>query len=851
ASPLRGRWRQVVAALAVLTSGAAYVPIDPELPRARRLELLEDTRAVLIIDDRDAAPDAWPDDTVRVVVPAKEDPTVGTAAPPAVQRSQDLAYLIYTSGSTGKPKGVMIDHRGALNTIADLEKRIDLRSQDRVFGLSSLSFDLSVWDLFGTLASGAALVLPDAARRQYPSHWLDCIRRHGISVWNSVPALMQLLLSELEEQDATRESGASADALPLRLAMLSGDWIPLALPPQLGRLLPEVKLLSLGGATEASIWSISHALPHPLTLPLAVSDPSWRSVPYGRPMDGQSWYVLDESQQPCPPWVTGELHIGGAGVALGYWRRPGLSAERFIPNPLPGKANAADPVLYRTGDLGRFRPDGGIEFLGREDQQVKIRGHRIELVEIEHVLTEQDGIGAAVVNTYGEAPELVAYVVPELGADDRSPASPLEKLMLKAQRTATGTSETAGIALPAVPELSFERQSHRRFLPEPIALEEFADLLGTMSAQAIAGAPAPKYRYPSAGSLYPVALYLSVKADRVAGLPAGWYRYEPLAHRLVDVSCTLSPAATALFSASPDAAEASAFSLFLVGDLAAIEPVYGDRARDFCLLEAGYMGQLLMGHAPARELGLCPLSDPGMGQLHEALALEEKQVVLHALVGGAIDGSWSQRWMALEPEDQVSFEERLQNQLRSRLPAYLVPTRFVLLEQLPLTANGKVDRSRLPAPDAGASAAYRAPETALDRRIVELWEQVLNLPQVGMDDNFFQLGGNSLLAMQLLSGLRRLGAADVSIGELFAALTPASQAALLDGRAVDAGAAEAETVEAPAAIPRVSRSAEGGIEADVTAGLSDADVDQMLSQLLDEPRAPIDDAADPPDSSDT
>jgi len=408
-------WEQVIATLGILGSGAAYLPVDPDLPADRRNYLLENGQVELAvtqpwIDDRLA--EEWPAGIRRLRV-EPEEPAAADVEPLApVQNPEDLAYVIFTSGSTGHPKGVMIDHRGAVNTILDMNRRFGVGPQDRVLALSSLSFDLSVFDLFGTLAAGGTIVFPEAAKRRDPEHWAACIEAEGVTVWDSVPALMDMLT----EQAAQRPADVPSRPGTLRLVLMSGDWIPVSLPARIRALsyvTPDVELISLGGATEASIWSIYH--------PIAEEDgaPGVRSIPYGKPMANQTFHVLDSHFRPRPTWVPGQLYIGGIGLAKGYWRDPEKTAASFI-TPRTGER------LYRTGDLGRYLPGGEIEFLGREDSQVKIRGYRVELGEIEATLVShssvrdavvlvRDGGGPGMAGAPGEK-RLTAYVVFEPGA---------------------------------------------------------------------------------------------------------------------------------------------------------------------------------------------------------------------------------------------------------------------------------------------------------------------------------------------------------------------------------------------------------------------------------------------------
>ncbi|MGB7622422.1 MAG: amino acid adenylation domain-containing protein, partial [Terriglobia bacterium] len=329
-------WEQVVAALAILQSGAAYVPIDSNLPRERLFRLLENAQVDVALTQPwlDKSLD-WPTAIRRVCVEEAGLERNGFEALEPIQKPEDLAYVIYTSGSTGLPKGVMIDHRGAVNTILDMNQRFRVGPEDRVLAMSSLSFDLSVYDLFGVLAAGGTIVIPESSATRDPAHWADLMRQERVTLWNSVPALMEMLVEYVEGR---------AEVLPpsLRLVLLSGDWIPVTLPDKIKVLANDIQLMSLGGATEASIWSILY--------PIERVDPSWKSIPYGRPMVNQSFHVLNEVLEPCPVWAAGQLYIGGVGLAKGYWRDEEKTREKFITHPRTGER------FYCTGDLGRYLP---------------------------------------------------------------------------------------------------------------------------------------------------------------------------------------------------------------------------------------------------------------------------------------------------------------------------------------------------------------------------------------------------------------------------------------------------------------------------------------------------------------
>ncbi len=364
---------QVTAVLATLLAGAFYVPLNPEWPIARIKQVLAQLDQPVVMTDSEWASNlhSLAPDTVTTLLIEDGEPANHRIELPDTQ-PDDLAYVIFTSGSTGTPKGVMMSHRAVLNTIRDVNRRASLNAEDRVYGLSALSFDLSVWDIFGTFSAGATLVLPDSCLVKSPQHWRHQVAQHRVTVWNTVPALAELLIEE-----------APADDLgSLRLALLSGDWIPLTLPDRLREAAPGIHVLALGGATEAAIWSNCFTV--------AAIKKHWSSIPYGTPLANQQFYVLQpDSRQLCPPGVTGELCIGGAGLALGYLGDPQKTASAFIEHRDYGR-------LYRTGDLGHLDGEGLLIFEGRKDTQVKIHGHRVELGEIEATLKQQPGIKEAV-----------------------------------------------------------------------------------------------------------------------------------------------------------------------------------------------------------------------------------------------------------------------------------------------------------------------------------------------------------------------------------------------------------------------------------------------------------------------
>ncbi|BBG29576.1 non-ribosomal peptide synthetase [Zymobacter palmae] len=380
---------QVVAVLGTLLAGGVYVPVAADQPLARRNRIYHDAhvRVVLVCADHPLAVGdnipcvSWQDTWHSAPLPSlKTD--VSPLSP---------AYIIYTSGSTGVPKGVVVAHRSALNTCIDINHRYHVGPHDRVLALSALHFDLSVYDLFGVLGAGGALVMTDEHQRRDPDAWCTLIERHGITLWNSVPALFDMLMTWCE---------GFGNTVPARLrtVMLSGDWIDRALPARYRAFNPDGQFVAMGGATEASIWSNAFDV---TTLP---SD--WRTIPYGFPLTNQCYRVVDTLERDCPDDVPGELWIGGIGVAEGYYLDPERSAAQFITRQ--GKR------WYRTGDMGCYWPDGTLVFLGRRDTQVKVGGYRIELGEIDAALARIPGVARGVTVALGEQEKtLAAFAVAE------------------------------------------------------------------------------------------------------------------------------------------------------------------------------------------------------------------------------------------------------------------------------------------------------------------------------------------------------------------------------------------------------------------------------------------------------
>ncbi|CAL9674615.1 Linear gramicidin synthase subunit B (plasmid) [Streptomyces sp. enrichment culture] len=436
----------LVGILGILKAGGAYVPLDPDYPTGRIAAMSEGTACTVTVTTRSLA-DRLPGGQTSPVL-LGEDGTDLSALPghdpEPFAGPDDLCYVIHTSGSTGAPKPIALEHRGVMNNLADLNSRFGAGEGDAVLSLSSPSFDMSVYEYLGITAVGGTLVVPDPDRVGDPAHWADLLRAHDVTVWNTAPALLELLVDHLEQ------SGADP-VTSLRAAMLGGDWIPVPLPDRARRVAPRMRILALGGVTEASI--------HSTVYEIGEVGADWPSIPYGRPMANQRVYLLDDALQPVPPGVPGELYVAGTGVARCYLGRPELTAERFFTWTHAGVTER----LYRTGDMARYGADGLIELLGRKDFQVKLNGLRIELGEIEAVLRSHPDVQQSAVLAHRG--QLVAYVVTDAG--ERTGAGVLEALRELVERKLPAYMVPSALvpldALPLTPNGKVDRKG----LPEP------------------------------------------------------------------------------------------------------------------------------------------------------------------------------------------------------------------------------------------------------------------------------------------------------------------------------------------------------------------------------------------------
>jgi amino acid adenylation domain-containing protein len=398
-------FNMIIGMLAILKAGGAYVPIDPDYPIERQEYIFNQSLIKIVVADKSYPVRSLIEQSSFLCVDFMKPILSDNQNPSLDIDSKQLAYTIYTSGSTGKPKGVMIEHHSAVNLISWVNERFSVNGEDSLLFITSMCFDLSVYDVFGILAAGGKLVIAEHSEIQDVKQLQRMIRDYNITFWDSVPTTLDYLIQNLEsEEPEFRYNG-------LRIVFLSGDWIPKSLPDRIKKFMPKTEVISLGGATEGTVWSNY--------FPVKKTQSEWNSIPYGKPIKNNFFYILNKQLQPVPYGVPGDLYIGGVGVARGYANDAQKTNAAFMPDPFNKEHGGR---MYKTGDLGRMMLDLNMEFIGRVDNQVKIQGFRIELGEIENVLKSCSHVSNAVVladDDLDGKKRLVAYVVPEQTSFDK------------------------------------------------------------------------------------------------------------------------------------------------------------------------------------------------------------------------------------------------------------------------------------------------------------------------------------------------------------------------------------------------------------------------------------------------
>jgi amino acid adenylation domain-containing protein/FkbM family methyltransferase len=789
----------VVGLLGILKAGGAYVPLDRGYPSERLRVMVEDANVeVLLTAGGLERVEGYEGEVVSLDAQWKEIARQSKDEFNSGVRPENLAYVIYTSGSTGKPKGVMIEHRSICNRLKWMQAELPLTSADRLLQKTPTSFDASVWELFVPLMSGARLIMAEPGGHRDATYLVQAIERQEVTVLQVVPTMLEVLLKE----------GNLRRSKTLRRVYCGGEVLPRGLQE---RFLQEmdVELHNLYGPTEVSIdathWECERG-----------GDQA--SVPIGWPIGNMQVYVLSERMRMKPAGVEGELYVGGIGLARGYEGCAAATGERFVPNPY-GEAGRR---LYSTGDVGRRRADHALEYIGRIDHQVKVRGHRIELGEIEAALHGHPAVRQAAVvareDDTGRS-NLVAYVAPDKNKVVSASHGEMYRLPNGLQIFHFKKSETDLLYKEIVEDCSYIR--HGITLADGDCIFDVGANLGLFTlfihqycrnARVFAFEPIPslfellranKELYAINATLYEVALSDSQKeaqfifypnASTMSGLYAdaradaevtrtflrnqqrefgelddeflrARFEGQPLTCRLTTISDIIKENCIERIDLLKIDVEKSELDV-----LRGIKQSDWGRIKQIVVEVHDIDGRLavIRGMLEAHDYKVTVDQDP----LLQGTGLYN----IYASSESAEETALSRTQLpALEPSlptmRQAIFSVgELRTFIRNKLPEPMVPSAFVVLDQLPLAPNGKIDRRALPPPE---SIRSEEPETIVTSRtpvekvLRAIWAQTLGLKDVGSRDDFFNIGGHSLLATQMLSRVRDAFGIDVKLRTLF------------------------------------------------------------------------------------
>jgi amino acid adenylation domain-containing protein/FkbM family methyltransferase len=800
----------VIGLLGILKAGGAYLPIDPAYPADRIGFILEDADARLVLTHTSllaglstSAPEVVCLDSFEWTGPE------GPAEPGVRVRPGNLAYVIYTSGSTGQPKGVCVEHRNIVNYVLGVAERLRLEPGMSYATVSTIAADLGNTVLFPALATGGCLHVISQERLEDQKLLSDYFGRERIDVLKIVPSHLAAL-----------QAGPHPErVMPGKRLILGGEasrreWIE-----GLRGLSPDCEIHNHYGPTETTVGVLTYRLDSP------VARTESGSLPLGWPLPNSRVYVVDQQGQPLPTGVQGELCVGGGGVARGYLNRPDLTAERFVPDPFGSDAGRR---MYRTGDLARRLPDGSIEFLGRIDHQVKIHGYRIELGEVEEALRLHSGVRDAVVlareDEEGDR-KLLAYVVPRRQDQPLWNAPGLYLLPDGAAVAHLNRNETdyiyneifvlqaylrhgiairdgdcivdagANIGLFTVFANRLARNLRMiAFEPNPAA---FACLKVNAEAWGTAVKCRPFGLSREAGS---AELTFFEGLSLLSGFHA-----DAATERDVVRSYVLNqqPASVDDEQFSRDVGELIEDRLratTVTAELRTLSSVIAEEGIDqIDLLKINVEKSeldVLLGLAPDdwprirqlvievdRQASLEPIN--ALLEQHGFEVLVEQDPLLRKTelhyVYAIRPSDAGPRLVRQQAPDahvrSVPSADRglltpatLRGFLRERLPQYMVPSAFAMMERFPLTANGKIDRQAFPSVSGDHSRAAQdpaEPQTETEKALAAIWKDLLNVEKVGLNDDFFDLGGHSLLAIRLISQLRSAFGVDVGLRSLF------------------------------------------------------------------------------------
>jgi amino acid adenylation domain-containing protein len=924
-----------IALLAILKTGAAYLPLDPTYPKQRLAFMLKDSQASVLLTQRKFLSEL-PFDSAKVICLDSNSGEIAQECQENLDCSittDNLAYIIYTSGSTGQPKGVCCKHLGVVNLLADFQARQSLSPGNACSWWTSLSFDVSVYEIFSALVAGGTLYIVPERVRPDTTAFIQWLSDRKIQSAYIPPLMIKALANWLEQNPAN---------LNLQRLLVGVEPIAESLLVSINQKLPGLQIINGYGPTEATICSTLYSLSSESTFN--------RNVPIGQPVQNTQIYLLDDNLQPVPIGISGEIYIGGVGLAKGYWQQPELTNEKFIPNPFCGDGS----LLYKTGDLARYLPDGNIEFIGRKDNQVKIRGFRIELGEIEALLGQHSAVREAVVvareNVAGDK-RLLAYIVPQ--SQDIKPQDSAQEISQLQEVYDQFYSWQFSQVDPSINLRVWTSYYTGKPLPEPEILEcvnnTVARILQLQPQQVLeigCGTGLLLSRIASSCQHYcgldisNVALrhihqQLEIRQpellSRVTLLQKAGHELKTLPSRQFDTIIlneviqnfpdinylvnvletavsTIKPGgcifiggvrslpllkafhtSAELYTANPNLTttqlqqriqnnllaeneliidpefftalkqhlpQISQVQIELKGgcyhneltrfkydvtlhintevnyqqeiptidwqqqplNIASVRQLLQKQQPEIlriqCIPNARLWAEVCIvemlnkGDAPPtveellkiqQELATKGVDPEDLWKLSEELPYSVNitwstsgndgyfdALFIHSSHIGEksktpIDcsipelprkSSWNEysNQVLLQEKFNRELVPQLREAIAAKLPEYMMPSAFVVLDTLPKTPNGKIDRRALPAPESTRTESRDtivAPQTTIEKQLTQIWAEVLDLAQIGIEDNFFEEGGHSLLAVQVMSRINQIFAVDLPLRQLF------------------------------------------------------------------------------------
>jgi len=764
----------IIGLLAILKAGGTYVPLDPIYPRERLAFMLEDTQTPVLLTQKNLKTKFFGKkvrvlslDTHWKMISRERDKNLNSGVKP-----NNLAYVIYTSGSTGKPKGVCCNHIGVVNLLTDFDKRKRLSVGDNCSLWTSINFDVSVYEIFSALLAGGALyIMPDDVR----SDTKACIEWFSSQKIGSAyipPFMLAELLDWLKKLSGK---------LYLRRLLVGVEPIQESLLVSISEHVKGLQIINAYGPTEATVCSSLYSLPFQCT--------HNKKTPIGKPVQNTQLHVLDKHLQPVSTeTVGGELYIGGVGLARGYLNRPELTAEKFIPDPFSDDPNAR---LYKTGDLVRYLPDGNLEFVGRIDHQVKIRGFRIELGEIEAILNEESSVQQAVVivreDDHGNK-HLVAYIVSSLMPERFSVQDicliEFDDDSLIALKTEDISRK--GARLVGVPPTVTTGQSVRLCMQIPTVFSAEKWLKGRV-AWCEGQQAGIQFTISATESASPCKNVEELLEKIDSGNVEVTLGQEDLIENAVEVkyegSCGPKVTLKRLPIQSDCLAEYASH-----GQLTPLrtENISYDGVRVVNVPPTWLVGQkvCLYMHLPQVEEELCLEGSLVWCQENRAGIQFSNASKLKMQVCQAVEKLFKNHKILDVIQRTSVAAQHLRNFLTEKLPAYMLPSNFVFIKNMPLTPNGKIDRKALAAPDHNypdlIEEDFEVAHTPTEETLAGIWADVLQIEQVSIHDDFIYLGGHSLLATQIMTRLCEVFQVELPLHSLFEWPTIAKLAERID-----------------------------------------------------------------------